>query len=175
VETQEHTFETYVTIGNFTRKYSGGHEKSAASMEADAIFYSLKHISNVLGYRVIDLNYPTLELMVADIDTWNRQINRLQFLQTLIVNQTKQFYEQIEESYQEINFQPLNHHHFQHLTRDMSALFNMCHNYCSSIKMLSQNCDYEKVTNITQRITISMQMKNHHVSRIYREDTHLPE
>ena len=44
---QENRFETYITIGNFTSRYYGDHEKTATAMEAAAIYYSLKHITNV--------------------------------------------------------------------------------------------------------------------------------
>ncbi|CAD6220795.1 unnamed protein product [Miscanthus lutarioriparius] len=72
---QENRFETYITIGNFTLRYYGDHEKTATAMEAAAIYYSLKHITNVQGYKIVDLNFTTLAKLVSDIDTWNARIN----------------------------------------------------------------------------------------------------
>lgn len=78
VTTQQGQFETYVTIGNFTRRYDNPLKKNASAVEADAMYCSLRHMTNVLGYKIVDLNYATLSALVTDIDTWNAQINALQ-------------------------------------------------------------------------------------------------
>jgi len=51
---------------------------SAQATEAQAIYISLKHVTNVLGYKILDLNHPTLSRMICDKNRCNGQINLLE-------------------------------------------------------------------------------------------------
>ena len=51
---------------------------SAQATEAQAIYISLKHVTNVLGDKILDLNHPTLSRMICDINRCNGQINLLE-------------------------------------------------------------------------------------------------
>lgn len=145
METQEHRFQTYITIGNFTRRYYGCHEKNAAGVEAAAIFYSLKHVTNVLGYRIIDLNYPTLATMVADLNRWNAEINMLQLLAMFMMNQTNQMYDDITTAYEPLHMLDFYSPTWEHIVRSTSEALDMVNNYWSDIDYLYHKCDEHKV------------------------------
>jgi hypothetical protein len=51
---------------------------SAQATEAQAIYISLKHVTIILGYKILDLNHPTLSRMICDINRCNGQINLLE-------------------------------------------------------------------------------------------------
>jgi hypothetical protein len=114
LERQENKFETYITIGNFTRRYFGDHEKTATAMEAAAIYYSLKHITNVQGYRIIDLNFATLARLVTDIDAWNARINMFQLFNRFCMNQLHKVCENIDHTCQEMHQQESDSQNFKH-------------------------------------------------------------
>jgi len=74
MENSKHIFPCQVTCtGTLEMK-----KMSAQATEAQAIYISLKHVTNVLGYKILDLNHPTLSRMICDINRCNGQINLLE-------------------------------------------------------------------------------------------------
>lgn len=148
VATPDHHFETLhnrLTVGNFTRRYYGAHEKNSAGIEAAAIFYSLKHISNVLGFRIIDLNYPTLAKMTIHIDKWNACTNMLQLIIKYMVNETNELYQQITHACEAATSLQLQIPAFQHIDSAASQLCDILNRYCSDIISLCKDADNHKV------------------------------
>lgn len=77
-ETSPGHFEAFMTIHGTTLKYNDLPQKYAASIEALAIYYSLKQMTNVLGYQIIDLNYPVLSQVWASISNLSLHIGLLE-------------------------------------------------------------------------------------------------
>lgn len=139
---QENRFETYITIGNFTRRYYGEHEKTTTAMEAAAIYYSLKHITNV---RVIDLNFPTLARLVSDINRWNAQISMFQLFNNFCLKQTKKIYEDIAHAYHGVNLEELSTKNFCCFNQATTTLFQTMDQYYENINNLCYTFDSCKV------------------------------
>jgi hypothetical protein len=93
METPEATFETYITIKNQTYWYNEMPLKTAPTIEAIAIYESLRYITNVLGYRIIDINYPTLAAMVSAINKYNKDILLLHSCVNSITGYIESMYE----------------------------------------------------------------------------------
>ena len=67
--------------------------KTAATIEAIAIYESLRYITNVLGYKIIDLNHDTLATVVSAINNYNADIVLLQSYISAITTETEDIYE----------------------------------------------------------------------------------
>lgn len=77
-ETSEGRFEAFMTVGKIKRRYIEMPLKSATAIETIATYHSLKYITNVLGYKIIDVNYPTLSQLVSAINKQNEDTALLQ-------------------------------------------------------------------------------------------------
>jgi tryptophanyl-tRNA synthetase len=77
-ETSTGQFEAFVTMQNKTHKYNDVPYKNEASVKAAAIYYSLKQMTNILGYQIIDLNYPILSQLVTATNDLTIHIGLLQ-------------------------------------------------------------------------------------------------
>lgn len=93
IKTSEDRFQTFITIGEWTHRHHGGYKKSAVEQESSAICFSLKHITHIIGYSIVDLNYPTLSTLIQHIDTWNSQINLLHFRAGYALTETQAIHE----------------------------------------------------------------------------------
>lgn len=108
-------------------------------MEAAAIYYSLKRISNVQGYKIVDLNYPTLAKLVSDINRWNVEINILDMSIILAMTQAGQMYQKIDSAHQGLDLQILHNNQSQHLGEVIGKLLETLDQYCTEMNMLSQD------------------------------------
>jgi hypothetical protein len=45
--------------------------------EADAIYRYRRYQTNIVGYNIVDLNYPTLAKLVCEINKYNEEVNEL--------------------------------------------------------------------------------------------------
>lgn len=68
-----------MTIGNITSRYNEVPLPNAATAETLAICHSLKYITNVLGYQIIDINYPTLAALVSAVNQHNAVMNGFEY------------------------------------------------------------------------------------------------
>jgi len=93
IETSTDQFEASVNIQGSTHKYSDVTYTNAASVEAAAIYYSLKHITNILGYQIVDLNYPTLAQLIVSINSLSLHIGLLQCCVSYATADMSQIYE----------------------------------------------------------------------------------
>lgn len=71
-------YVTHITGPGFKYKYTSTDASTADKTEAKAIYYFLKHVTNVLGYTIVDENYSSLAAVLPEIDWFNAQINQLQ-------------------------------------------------------------------------------------------------
>jgi len=92
-ETAKGRFQTYITIRDQTYRYREIPLKTAATIEAIAIYESLRYITNVLGYKIIDLNHDTLATVVSAINNYNADIVLLQSYISAITTETEDIYE----------------------------------------------------------------------------------
>lgn len=92
-ETPQGGFETYITIGDYIHKYREIPMKTASTIETIAIYHSLRYITNVLGFRIIDLNYPTLAMLMSAIHKGNSDIILLQSCVNAIITHSQNIYE----------------------------------------------------------------------------------
>lgn len=68
---------TYISGNNFEKSYKSAPMVPTDEAEATAIYKFLRHKTNVLGYNIVDLNYPTLVNVVSQIDKYNQEVNEL--------------------------------------------------------------------------------------------------
>lgn len=114
-------------------------------MEAAAIFYWLKQICNVQGYRIIDLNYPTLAEIVTSIDKWNEQINVLDFLADFMVQETRSIRKEIVKAYQAANLQEVSPNQSDHINIETAKVVDMLDQHLSNISNISHEARSYKV------------------------------
>lgn len=67
--------------------------KTGPTIEAITIYESLRYITNVLGYRIIDINHPTLAAIVSTINKYNEDILLLQSAVNSITGYIESVYE----------------------------------------------------------------------------------
>lgn len=142
---KEGRFQTYVTIGHFTRRFNGVHHHDPVAMEADAIYYSLRYITNVVGYRIIDLNYPVLATLLSHINTWNAQINALYLSNSSAAAQMDQTYETICYAIMGFQMQPEHDYDLQFLNRATTQLDKIGKQSCDDMSALCQEFICSKV------------------------------
>jgi hypothetical protein len=62
-------------------------------IEALTIYYSLKQISNVLGYHIVDLNYPVLSQVLTSLNNLSVHIGLLESCASYVTADIGQVYE----------------------------------------------------------------------------------
>jgi hypothetical protein len=67
------TLQTCITTGSCAWTYTVQENMTLHEAEADAIYQCLRYLTNVIGYKIIDLNHPTLEKLISQLNNWNRQ------------------------------------------------------------------------------------------------------
>jgi hypothetical protein len=92
-ETSADQYQASVTMQGSTYAYSDIPHKNAASAEASAIYYSLKQISNIHGYQIMDLNYPILSELTMEINNLCLHIGLLQCCVSYATADINQIYE----------------------------------------------------------------------------------
>ena len=75
-ETVPTKFEAFITMGNLTAHYNEVPCANAATAETLAVYHSLRYITNVLSYRIIDLNYPSLSTLIHAVNQQNADMTR---------------------------------------------------------------------------------------------------
>lgn len=108
-ETTEGKYEAFLTIGKVTRKFNEIPLPTPATIEAIVIYQSLRYITNVLGYKIVDLNYPTLSSLISAINKQTTQMSLLQCCASDIQEYTEQLYD-----------------HFTGLQHNSAATLNNC-------------------------------------------------
>lgn len=144
-ETPEGKFETFMTIGKVTRKYCEVPLRTAATIETIAIYQSLRYITNVLGYRIIDLNYPTLSKLMSDL---NKQSTHMTLLQCCVSNaeeHVEQLYEGFPSLDEDFTAAAYNLDNIGHLRQSMQHLQIMIQNYRTDIFRLCNEFTEAKV------------------------------
>lgn len=74
-------------------KYNEIPLKTEATIEAIAVYQSLRYITNVLGCRVKDLNYSVLAALVSAINSQTVDMSLLQFCVSNIWEHAEQLFE----------------------------------------------------------------------------------
>lgn len=132
-ETSEGKYETYITVANHTHRYNEIPMKTAATIETMAIYQSLRYITNVLGYKIVDLNYPTLSMLVSTINKHNADIILLQTCVSAISGHTETMYEGFIHLQDEFNMITTDDEDIQHIHTLMDQMMTYIENYRSSI------------------------------------------
>lgn len=132
-ETNRSKFETFMTIGKVTRRYCQVPLPTAATVETDAICHSLKYLTNFLGYKIIDLNYPTLARLVPDL---NRQSTQMTLLQCRVSNaeeHAQQLYEALPSLHEDFSAATASVDNIGHLYSSMQRLNTRIEDYHTKI------------------------------------------
>lgn len=134
-----------MTIGTRTRKYNEIPLKTPATIETIAICHSLKYIANVLGYRIMDLNYPVLATLIQTINRHNADINVLQHYVSSITNQTRQIqhdFHQINQRFRSCDYFHVNQPQIQ---KTMDQLLEFINTFHMIIAQLNRDFSTAKV------------------------------
>jgi len=89
------TLQTCITTGSCAWTYTAQENMTLHEAEADALYQCLRHLTNVLGYKIIDLNHPTLEKLISQLNNWNRHIHQLEICATSAAVYTKEIFHNI--------------------------------------------------------------------------------
>lgn len=92
IETSPDKFKGFMTIADSTLSYNCLPQKNAASVQALTIYYCLKQITNVLGYQIIDLNYPILAQLITSLSTLTLHIGLLEECILYVTHDTTPIY-----------------------------------------------------------------------------------
>jgi len=76
--TVDGSFCTCIKGSTFRRKYSPTKTMTLFEAEVVAICRFLRPATHVLGYSVVDQNYPTLAKLVSEMNKYNEQMAELQ-------------------------------------------------------------------------------------------------
>lgn len=96
---------TYISAPNCHECYKSSPMISKSEAESDAIYRFLRHKTNVLGYSILDLNYPTLANLVSEINKFNEEINELLQCATKAATMMQQVHKDINQMYQTLKQQ----------------------------------------------------------------------
>jgi hypothetical protein len=95
-------FITHISGPNCSEYYRSSAIISESEAEADAIYRFLRYRTNILGYNIVDINYPTLANLVSDINKFNEEINEFLLCATKAANLIHQVHKDINKMYQDL-------------------------------------------------------------------------
>jgi len=144
-ETRTGKFEAYMTLQNSTRKYDEAPQKTPASIEASAIYYFLRQITNVLGYQIVDLNYPTLAQVMTDLNNLSLHMSVSQCCASNVITDMDQIHRTIHEILDEYT---TSSNTSRSLDNDVAELNNTINKYYDNITNLSNEFTYWKVKTV---------------------------
>jgi hypothetical protein len=75
--TESGNFITYISARNCNECYKSPPMIRKDEAEADAIYRYRRYQTNIVGYNIVDLNYPTLAKLVCEINKYNEEVNEL--------------------------------------------------------------------------------------------------
>lgn len=92
-ETADNKFEGYMSVGKTIHRFNEIPLRSPASIQMLIIMYSLRYISNILGYKILDFNFPTLADLTSAINKCNADMNILHTIVLAMAEYIEQIYE----------------------------------------------------------------------------------
>ena len=149
VQTSTDRFEAYATIQNCTHKYSGPPQKNAASAQTLAIYYSLKQMTNILGYQIVDLNYSVLSQLLTALNKLAVHISLQQCCVSYVREDIELVYESFNHLLNEYSMASDEIENISYLHDTMHELDNTMTGYYNSIVNSSDEFADSKVTQIT--------------------------
>lgn len=100
--TADGMYGAQITFTDHPHKYNAIPMKSAAAAEADAIFQSLRYMTNIGAYKILDLNHYLLAQLTSSINRENADLILLQTCVNAMITHTESTYEdflhQLDES-----------------------------------------------------------------------------
>jgi len=148
VETAAGQFEPFMTRQSLIQKYNDLPQTTPASIETLAIYYSLKQITNVLGYQIVDLNHPTLAELIASINNLSVHMSLLQCCVSYVREDINQIYETFNHLYNEYDMASDEINDITYIHDAMKRLDDTMTAYHSHIISSSDDFTDSKVTNI---------------------------
>ena len=108
--------------------------QNAASVEAAAIYYSLKQMTNLLGYQIIDMNYPILSEVITAINNLSLQVGLQQCCVSYITADITQIYESLGHLLNDYSMAAYDIQNMRNLDNATTELDNTIANYYNSIE-----------------------------------------
>ncbi|XP_021306014.1 uncharacterized protein LOC110431324 isoform X3 [Sorghum bicolor] len=145
VETAAGQFEAFMTRQSLIQKYNDLPQTTPASIETLAIYYSLKQITNVLGYQIVDLNHPTLAELIASINNLSVHMSLLQCCVSYVREDINQIYETFNHLYNEYDMASDEINDITYIHDAMKRLDDTMTAYHSHIISSSDDFTYSKI------------------------------
>jgi predicted ATPase len=115
-------------------------------IEALTIYYSLKQISNVLGYQIVDLNYPVLSRVVTSLNNLSVHIGLLQSCASYVTADIGQVYEGFNRLLNEYTMASDTIESISYLDNAVAELDNTMKSYYDNISNSADEFTSSKVT-----------------------------
>lgn len=154
-QTTDEYFQADISGPDFRNKFKSIKALTPSEAETNSIYQFLRHITNVLGYNIMDTNHGTLINLVSEINLLNEQLSGLQLCSRKAARMINQVHEQIKNMHQEVIKHTTNPHmtEFSYTLNNFISSLQICHDAANEASTnFKQNKVYTNLTVLPQFI-----------------------